>query len=208
MALIKKTIFLLLLFCFMITLPINKIYAVEKVDWNRLKEDSLQLVEKEPDNIMAKFRYSIALANLGMIEEALDTFEEIEDTVSIDEFNQVVSPYLEGITLQSEDILSLNYAAFGASINKEYTISIDYFKRIIELEPDNIWIRNYLALVYKEIDNNELAIETCEKALEVKENEHSRLILAVIYYDTGHYIKAFFQANRAGSLVKKLLRDD
>lgn len=204
------TFILLLLFNFIIKFN-NPLFALnlskEKIDWLKIKKESQYIIEDDKNDILANFRYSISLANLGKIEEAFEHFEIIKDKTTISDFNNIISPYILMLTKKPNDILLLNYAAFSSVINSEYRNSIPYFEKLIKIEQDNIWIRNYLAATYLELEEYNKAKSEIKKNLEIKDNKYSHLILGIIYYETGKYIKAIIELGRSGDLVKKIINN-
>lgn len=179
--------------------------AVEYVDWKELLQKSSQILENYPEDIIANFNYSISLANLGKIEEAYDYFNKMNNVIPLKDFNKALNPYIQQLDEKEDDILLLNYAAFSASFNSKYKESIKYFERILELEPDNVWIKNYLAAAYIEIKEYAKAEEILLNTLKIKENQYSHLLLGVIYYNRGETIKALIELSRSGSLATRIL---
>src|SRR5690554_156723 len=125
--------------------PVYGDLVYSKINWDEILKESQYILEKNERDILANFRYSIALANLGLIVEAFENFDYIKDFISLGDFNSAINPYIDGLDEESDDVLLLNYAAFAAVINADYSNSLKYFKKIIKLEPANIWIRNLLA---------------------------------------------------------------
>lgn len=200
---------LLLIIIFLLFLTNNITVAnsleVYKVNWDNLRETSFSIINKDENNILANFQYSIALANLGRIEEAYEHFELISDKVTVEEFNNVLSPYISKLQNRPNDILLLNYAAFSSSINSEYQNSVPHFKKILSLDSDNIWIRNFLAATYLELKEYDNAKSEANRALDIKDNKYSHLLLGIVYYQTGNIVKAIIEIGRSGDLVNKII---
>ncbi len=181
------------------------ILAVEKVDWEELNVTSSKILQQHPEDIMANFNYSISLANLGMIEEAYDYFNNLDDVIPLKEFNKTISPFIKLLEKRENDILLLNYAAFSSSFNLKYKESITYFERLVTLEPENVWIKNYLAASYIEIKEYEKAEKELLECLSIKNNQYSHLLLGVIYYHQGKTLRALIELGRSGSLASRIL---
>ena len=206
-SIIHKTIIGTILF-YMLLVFFSASFAVDnKVDWVKLKKESQNILQKDSNDIMANFLYIISLSNTGMIEEAYNHIDYIKENISLENLNKLLEPYITGLENDSDNILYLNYAAFGATLNSEYKSSIPYFKRLVELEPENIWIRNFLAATYLEIKEYGFAENEAKAALEIKNNNYSHLILALIHYEKGKYIDALIELGRSGELAKKILFD-
>lgn len=200
-------LFLLLGFLFQpaILNPVYGNFVYSKINWDEILKESQYILEKNERDILANFRYSIALANLGLILEAFENFDYIKEFISLSEFNATINPYIKGVDEKSEDVILLNYAAFAYVINGNYNNSVKYFQKIIEIEPANIWIRNLLAAAYLELSDYNSSKREARKALEIKENKYSHLILAIAYYRTGNYINSLLELHSAGDLARKVI---
>lgn len=185
--------------------PVYGDLVYSKINWDEILKESQYILEKNERDILANFRYSIALANLGLIVEAFENFDYIKDFISLGDFNSAINPYIDRLDGESDDVLLLNYAAFAAVINADYSNSLKYFKKIIKLEPANIWIRNLLAAAYLELADYNSSKREAKKALEIKENNYSHLILAIAYYKTGNYINSLFELHASGDLARKII---
>jgi len=209
---LKKSMKVIIVFLLILTLSYNisasQIHSdIKTVNWNKIKENSQRILNFNKDNVLANFQYSISLANLGMIEEAYDHIELIKDNISINKFNRTISPHISRLESNPNDIILLNYAAFSSSINSKNENSIPYFKRILGLEPKNIWIMNFLAAAYIELEEFDNAKKEVKKALEIQDNKYSHLILGFIHYESGNYIKALIELGRSGDLANRILFD-
>lgn len=174
-------------------------------NWKNIKNTSKKALDTNPDDIMANFQYSISLANLGKIEEAYNHFELIKDEIELDSFNRTLRPYIKKLEQNPEDILLLNYAAFAATINNDYQKSAEHFENIIEIESKNVWIMNYLAATYLELEKYEKAISILNKATDIKDNKYSHLLLGMVYYKQGRIIRALLEMGKSGDLVNKFI---
>lgn len=184
----------------------NQLHAAE-VDWQKLKIENRNMLKSDPDNILVNFRLVVALANLGKVKEAYILIEGMKEKVSIEKFKEEVDSYIDSLNKKNEknNLLILNYSAFSEMIRNDYENAAVNFKRIKKIDPENVWIRNYLAASYVELNQYELAETELEKALAIKENEYSRLILGVIYYNQGNYLKALQEFSRSGDLFEIIL---
>lgn len=191
--------------CIIFLAALDNAEAKKNVDWIKLQKESQYILQKNNSDIMANFHYIISLSNIGMIEEAYNHIDYIKENISLEDLNKTLAPHIDKLDDDPDNILFLNYAAFSATLNSEYEKSIPYFKRLIELEPDNIWIRNFLAVTYLELREYNQAKKEISKTLKIKNNNYSHLILAVIYYEKGDYINALIELGRSGDLGKKII---
>ena len=194
-----------ILYCIIFWAALDNADAMKNVDWNKLQKESQNILQKNNSDIMANFHYIISLSNTGMIEEAYNHIDYIKENISLEELNILLAPHIAKLDNDPDNILLHNYAAFSGTLNSEYEKSIPYFKRLVELEPDNIWIRNFLAATYLELKEYEQAKKEINKTLEIKNNNYSHLILALIYYEKGDYINALIELGRSGDLGKKII---
>ncbi|MDI3547595.1 MAG: hypothetical protein PWR10_1247 [Halanaerobiales bacterium] len=201
---IKRSAFFLFILIYILTW--NNIYAADNnFDWHTLQELSQQRLAENPEDILANFQLSISMANLGQIEEAYNHFNKISDQISREEFNKVMKPHLKLLETNQNNLLLLNYAAFSASINKDYLESISYFQQILKLDQQNIWIRNYLAATYIELEDYEQAVKVLQETIKIKDNKYSHLLLGIINYKRGDILKAIVELVRSGDLINKFL---
>ena len=173
-----------------------------EIEWEELKNINLEKLETNSDDLLARFEYAIALANLGQVEESYEQFDILgeEETKG----REVIKEHKQN--LEQDSILKLNYRAFLALTDAQYEQSIDYFYDIIELDPENVWIYNYLAASYLELEEYEAAKEILDQALEIKDNGYSHLIYGIIYWENGQYINAARSFSRSGKIFD-ILRD-
>ena len=141
---------------------------------------------------------------------ALDIFEEIEEEVNDDELEKIIENEIK-VQEKKENqntLLLLNYNAFLAVIKKDYNTSINYFEKIAEIQPKNIWILNFKAASYNEIEKYEKAKEILEKAQSIKENQYSNLLMGIAHYETGNYFRAVREMTKAGELFYEFISED
>lgn len=190
----------------MIILSSFSVSAVEQPDWHNLKQKSLNQLEENPKDIKLNYNYLISLVNLGEIEAAYNTINNLENNFDEKKFIDTISPYLKELVKYPDNILLLNYAAFYGIIVKEYEISIKYFHEILKLKPHNYNIRNFLGATYIELEEYENAIKEINKVLESENNEFSHLLLGIIYYENKNILKAINEFSKSGSLGRRILK--
>jgi tetratricopeptide (TPR) repeat protein len=197
----------LLIFLIITVLSVNLVLASTDKQgfWLALQEECQSELEEKPEDILINYQLSISMVNLGQIEEALEHFNHISSKISLEDFNECIDPYLELLRKNPDDILLLNYAAFSKIINLDYRGSINYFERIIELEPENVWIQNYLAATLVELEEYREADQVLCQAISIKDNRYSHLLLAIVNYKTGNLLKAITELCQSGDLVNRLL---
>lgn len=193
--------------------PVNKKSQKEvtiktgNLDWEKIKNKSKRELSINPDNIILNFKYGIAMANLGMIEEAYDHFDKLAKRFSQEDLNNALKPYLLLLKDNKNDILVLNYAAFSASVNNNYKLSAKYFEDIISLTPENVWIRNYLAATLINLEKYNKAEKVLKDALKIMENDYTHFLLSIVYYKTGQIFKFIGSLGKSGKLINKFIFD-
>lgn len=184
--------------------------AESKYNWQELIETTkLQLTENE-DDILLNYTLAVAYANTGEIKKAYDIIDIYGSSVSREDFNTAVSPYLDSWELYNDknNLLLLNYAAFKEVINKNYQEAVSLFEYIFEIDPNNLWALNHAAASLIEINGYDQALKYADQALEMQENEYSHLIKGVVYYEKGNYFKALLEAASARNLFRALAGED
>lgn len=182
--------------------------ASEDPNWSDLREKSYKKIEQAPNNIQANYDYLISLVNLGEIKSAYNTIDKFEDNFDEKKFAKKITPYFQELVKCPKNILILNYTAFYGVVVKDYELSIKYFDRILDLTPENYNIRNFLAASYIELEKYDLALREANRALVTKDNEFSHLLLGVIYYENGNFLKAISEFSKSGSLGREILNNN
>jgi len=173
------------------------------IEWEDLLERSRDNLNKNPDNHTARFEYALSLANTGQVEESYEQFDILGEEENREDARNEVEKVLEKMENQGEDnVLKLNYLAFLAVVDKNYEESIQYFEKIIDINPDNVWIYNYLAASYFELDKLNKAHKIAGEALEIKENSYSHVLHGMIYLEKDEYFKAIHSFSRSGKLSR------
>lgn len=170
-------------------------------------KEKLEVITEKDQIIKSKLNIAIALANQEQIVESHEIFQEIDDITSKKYFHKTIQPYREKLKANPNNIMYLNYVAFSDIIAEEYQSSINYLKRIIELDKDNVAILNFLAASYIQVDNIEKAQYYIKKAKKIKESEFSSFLLGYIYYKQGNYFKSITQFTKSGKLFKHYVID-
>lgn len=186
------------------------ISASSKYNWNELINNTKTLLENNKKDILLNYTLAVAYANIGEIEEAYKIIDVFGSSVSREEFNTAVSPYLEELenNKNNNDLLLLNYAAFTEVINKNYKKAVLIFEYINKIDSNNFWAINHAAAALVEVSEYEKALRYANQALSAQENEYSHLIKGYVFYEKGNYIKALFEAAAARNLFKALADEE
>ncbi len=214
MSFIKKstffTIIIISFFIFYCTIHIN--YAdchlkAKTIDWNSLKQKNKEIIAQNPENVMANFELIVAMSNLGEIKNAYNLINEIGEKIPINKFDNEIKPYLIKLEKDRYNLLLLNYAAFYKLIKSEYGEAINYYKRISTLDPHNIWIMNFMASCYIEINDYEHAEKLILESQQICDSDFSHLLRGLIYYKKGKIVEALIELSKSGELFGVLLSE-
>jgi hypothetical protein len=202
---------LILIIISLLTILFNATTAAEsKYNWEQLiNTTQKQLAENESD-IVLNYTLAVAYANTGEIKNAYDIIDVFGSSVSREDFNTAVSPYLADWEnyQNSDNLLLLNYAAFREVINKDYREAVSLFEYIFKIDPENLWALNHAAAALIEIKKYDQALNYAEQALSMQENEYSHLIKGYAYYENGNYFRAVMEAASARNLFKALASEE
>lgn len=206
----KKNLLILLiitvlLFAFSLTTT-----AESRYNWEELIETTQIQLEENKEDIILNYTLAVAYANTGEIKKAYQIIDVFGSSVSREDFNTAVSPYLaEWENYKNHDnLLLLNYAAFKEVINKNYQEATSLFEYIFEIDPDNLWALNHAAAALVEVPRYDKALQYANQALEMEENEYSHLIKGYVHYEQGNYFKALMEAANSRNLFKALADEE
>ena len=193
-------------FLFKFNIVVNA--STNTINWNEIKKETEKKLKKEPENTIENFKLAISLANLGQIKESYKIINNLEKNVSVQEFNEKIDLHIKKIEQKKNnknEILILNYNAFRAIILKNYKPAIQKLNKLCKLEPQNIWLKNYIAASHIELGQLTKAEKLLKNILEIKENNFSHLLYGVIYYKRGQYINAIKHLHESGDLFKMII---
>jgi len=207
---LKKKLLILLIIS-LLTMLFNSTTAAEsKYNWEQLINTTQKQLKVNESNIVLNYTLAVAYANTGEIKNAYDIIDVFGSSVSREDFNTAVSPYLADWEnyQDSDNLLLLNYAAFREVINKDYREAVSLFEYIFKIDPENLWALNHAAAALIEIKKYDQALNYADQALSMQENEYSHLIKGYVYYENGNYFRAVMEAASARNLFKALASEE
>lgn len=207
---LKKKFLVLFMVTVIILIFSLNISAESRYNWTELIKNTKSQLKNNKKNIILNYTLAVAYANIGEIKKAYNIIDVFGSSVSREEFNTAVSPYLNewNIYKNTDDLLVLNFAAFKEVINKNYSKAVPIFEYIYKIDSNNLWAINHAAAALVEIPEYDKALDYAEQALSKKENEYSHLIKGYVFYEKGNYIKALFEAAAARNLFKSLADEE
>lgn len=151
----------------------------------------LQILEREPDNYMARFNYASILAQEGYNTEAMETFREIES-------------FADG---ESDAQLYFEMAKVSYSI-EDYEKAVQYGEKALSLDEDNIDVSRFLLLAYGQGEYYAKYLETADVVIEynlskdsnIKNSENADLYFKkcdILLNHTGNFAQGASQLKKA-----------
>jgi tetratricopeptide (TPR) repeat protein len=184
--------------------------AESRYNWEDLIKNTQSQLDQNKTDIVLNYTLAVAYANTGEIKKAYDIIDVFGSSVSREDFNAAVSPYLKDWEnyKDHDNLLLLNYAAFREVINKDYKEAVSLFEYIYQIDSKNLWALNHAAAALIEIKEYNQALAYADQALAMQENEYSHLIKGYVYYENGNYFRAALEAANARNLFKALADDE
>ena len=173
--------------------------------WNQHYEKAEIRYNDNPNSLANNYYKTISMANLGMINDTMEILDQFQDDFSRNEFDVMFTEEINKINQEEDKILYLNYHAFYHVIFDEYNEAIDYFDKIIEKDSENIWPLNYKSAALIELKRYEEAHENLNKSLDIENNQYTRLLLGVNYYEQGHKFRAINELRKTGNLISDFI---
>jgi tetratricopeptide (TPR) repeat protein len=201
---------ILIIFIVLITTFSLNTAAESNYNWDELIKTTSDQLQQNKSDIILNYTLAVAYANIGDIKNAYNIIDVFGSSVSREDFNAAVSPYLSDWQnyRDYDNLLLLNYAAFKEVINKDYQEAVSLFEYIFEIDPNNLWALNHAAAALVEIKKYDKALDYANQALSMQENEYSHLIKGYAYYENGNYVRAIFEAASARKLFKALADEE
>ena len=201
---------ILIIFIVLITTFSLNTAAESKYNWDELIKTTSDQLQQNKSDIILNYTLAVAYANIGDIKNAYNIIDVFGSSVSREDFNAAVSPYLSDWQnyRDHDNLLLLNYAAFKEVINKDYQEAVSLFEYIFEIDSNNLWALNHAAAALVEIKKYDKALDYANQALSMQENEYSHLIKGYAYYENGNYVRAIFEAASARKLFKALADEE
>lgn len=207
---LNKSLLISILIVLTLTVFSLNISANSNYNWNQIIKNSQTQLKDNKKDIVLNYTLAVAYANTGEIIKAYDIIDVFGSSVSRQDFNTALSPYLrdwENYHNQS-DLLLLNYAAFREVINENYAEAVSLFEYIYQIDPQNLWALNHAAAALAENENYKKALAYANKALSIKKNEYSHLIKGVVFFEKGNYVRALLEAASSSNLFRALVDEE
>lgn len=141
----------------------------------------------------------IALVNLGEVEQGLREFDAMAQADFEPFAAAVIDRSLRTLQSAPEDLIALNSLAFAHHAlamahdrqEEELREAIHWYRSILAVDPDNVWIRHYLALAHYDLGELDRAVAVLQDALaRDSRNQYTHLLLGFAYSKQKAYARA------------------
>jgi len=154
-------------------------------------------LEAMPTSNEAKFELAMAYAFAGRIEKGWGALKKIPKSYS----PLIVKKYKHLSKTEPNEWRHPFKLAFGYFFQKKRAESVEQFKRVLEIDPKQIWAMGFIGLVEGDRKRNKEAIKWCKRALKIEPNAMAiHFLLAEGYRRTGNYFGAIGQMMIVGRL--------
>lgn len=175
--------------------------------WTKLIRELEGRREEGPLTVDDLFTLAVSYANAGRLKEATETFREIErHEPSLEERHRRVASYAIRYQQNPYDVVGLARLAFAYYAIEEYQSSVEFFQRLVTLDPGNEWVRNYLAVSLYKCNQLDKAIAVLEENLLLNPaNPYTHALLGMAYYEKGWYLRALQELSKGRQAIQNLL---
>ncbi len=170
-----------------------------RYDWDKL------VAAVDVESVEGRFLRGVGYANLGRLAEAFDEFSIIADNKQTEPVRALMRDKQEILNESSDDLLAMNVLAYGAYALKDYDLATQYFEGVIQADPENVWPKNFVALIYGRHGQVDKGLEHLREAAAIEpENQYTHLLFAVAYREQKQLVSAVYHYLRAPKAVKEL----
>lgn len=173
-------------------------------DWGAVIEENQSSASLD----MKSYLYlAIAYANTGKLAKAKEAFQSIAKAGYVEFGREVIEENEAKLKRNPGDIVALNCLAFTYYAFERYEAALSEFLKIVALDRGNVWVRQYLALVYGKLGLLDKGIEVLKKAIEIDpRNEYSHLLLGLAYQERKWYLLAMIEFAKAPNAIREVSR--
>jgi len=148
-------------------------------------EEKQWLVKVHPNDSQAHFELAMTYAYTNKIEDGLNELKKVDE---LDEkfAKKALKIYSTKVKIYPDDWKARFRYAFTLYFNKNKDDAIKEFKKVIKLDPKNVFAYGYIAIIYGEKEDVGEAIDYCKQALEIDSDVAAiHLLLGTAYYKNG-----------------------
>ncbi|MBU0573658.1 MAG: tetratricopeptide repeat protein [Candidatus Margulisiibacteriota bacterium] len=155
------------------------------------------LVKANPDDPFARFDLAITYAYTNRIEEGWSELKKVND-LDPNFKKEALDKYLVLAEAYPNDWRVHYRLAFAYYFNDKKPKAIEELKKVIELDPYNVFAYGYIGLIQGEMDQVDAAIYSVKKGLEIDPQVAAlHLLLSQAYYKKGKTWEGFWEGAEA-----------
>ena len=156
----------------------------------------------DPEGLLLR---AAAYLNLGRIAQALQVVDELSRMRAQEMAGPVIAQCEERLQEDPNDLAALHCVAVGRYALNEVEPALGVMWRIVELDPENPWPLNLIAIAQLTGGDLASARATAERALGIdRENQYTHLILSHIYLRQRNYFGFLAHFLRAPDAAREL----
>lgn len=170
-------------------------------DWLAFLAANQMVLDEDAENPEARFQLAVAQANLGFVDEAMESFSRFEATHDEDQSQEMLQKTQRELEQTPDNFLMLNQKGFLLFSLQRHSEAEEIFQELIKEDKENPWLYNFLALTqFAQIKTDE-ARNTLYQSLEVENNNYTHALLGQMYWAEGRYFSAWRHFLQTGSLL-------
>ncbi len=170
-------------------------------DWLAFLAANQMVLEDDAENPEARFQLGVAQANLGFVEEALDSFSRFYQDHDRDQSQEMLQNTRQELDKTPGNFLILNQKGFLLFSLQRHEEAEEVFTSLIKEDRQNPWLYNFLALTQMAQIKTEEARKTLYQSLEVESNNYTHALLGQLYWSQGKFFRAWKHFFQTGTLL-------
>jgi len=170
-------------------------------DWLAFLAANQMVLEEDSENPEARFQLAVAQANLGFVEEAMESFSRFGETHDEQQSEDMLQKTQQELEETPDNFLMLNQKGFLLFSLQRHEEAEEIFQYLIQKDHENHWLYNFLALTQFAQIKTEEARETLQRSLDINNNNYTHALLGQLYWAEGKYFRAWRHFLQTGSLL-------
>jgi tetratricopeptide (TPR) repeat protein len=196
---LQQTLLSIILFLICASPLAAKIYDIPPELLEEAKAKRI-IFKQSPGSAEAKFELAMAYAYTGRVRKGWAMLKEVPEP-----YAKIVKAKYTALSKKEPKEWKHRFKlAFGYFFLKRKDDAINEFKKVLEIDPQQVWAMGFIALIEGERNNTAECMVWCNKALEIEPNATGvHFLLAEAYRRKGNFFKAFTEACIVGRLVSE-----
>ena len=149
--------------------------------------EKVKAVRLNPQSAEARFELAMNYAYTGWVELGWDQLKLVPE-YDKNYAQVVIQKYSEKIRKEPNEWRHYFKRAFGYYFEDQKEKSMDQFKKVVELNPKQVWAMGFVAYLYGEKKEFKQGMDWCKRALEIEPNATAiHMLMAAALLQTGDY---------------------